>query len=91
MMSIKPALFTASDSVRFFFDPPRPAKVKKGAGLKSLLIRCPITSRLTDSGQTIEENLWADAKVKSQKLSCSHCGNVHSWTKKDVVLGRPLR
>ena len=90
-MSAKPASFTDSNPVRFFFDPPRRAKVKQGSTMKSLLIRCPTTSRLTDTGQTIEEKLWAAAKVKSQKLTCSHCGSVHSWTKKDVVLGRPLR
>jgi hypothetical protein len=91
MMSAKPESFTASNQVRFFFDPPRPAKVKPGSSLKSLLIRCPTTSRLTDTGQTIEEKLWATAKVRTQKVSCSHCGTVHNWTKKDVVLGRPLR
>jgi hypothetical protein len=74
---------------RFYFDPPRPAKVKRGPTLKSLLVRCPSTSRLTDTGRTIEEGLWEAAKVKAAKVTCSHCGGVHTWTKKDVVLGRP--
>ena len=77
--------------MRFFFDPPRPVKAKRAPTVKSLLVRCPKTSRLTDTGQTIEEKLWAGATVKSQKVACSHCGSVHSWNKKDVVLGRPLR
>jgi len=89
MMSAKPESFTASDHVRFFFEPPQRTKPKRT--IKCLLIRCPATSRLTDTGQTIEEKLWADAKVKNQKVACSHCGSIHSWTKKDVVLGRPLR
>ena len=91
MMSAKPASCIDSEPVRFYFDPPRPAKQKRGANVKSLLVRCPTTSRLTDTGQTIEENLWADAKVKNQKVACSHCGSVHTWAKKDVVLGRPVR
>ena len=77
--------------MRFYFDPPRPAKPARGANIKSLLVRCPATSRLTDTGQTIDEQLWPTAKVKSQKVNCLHCGSVHSWTKKDVVLGRKTR
>jgi hypothetical protein len=76
---------------RFFFDPPRPTKPATDSKLKSLLVRCPATSRLTDTGQTIDEKLWPLAKIKSQKLTCSHCGDVHHWNKKDVVLGRPCR
>ena len=91
MTSAKAASSTDSDPVRFYFDPPRPAKPKPQGNLKSLLVRCPTTSRLTDTGQTIEEHLWAAAKLTNQKLICSHCGNVHTWTKSDVVLGRPLR
>jgi hypothetical protein len=76
--------------MRFFFEPPRPAKTKQ-AVTKSMLVRCPTTSRLTDTGKTIEERLWATATVKTQKVNCLHCGSVHQWTKKDVVLGRPTR
>jgi len=28
--------------------------------------------------------------MKTQKFTCLHCGGVHTWTKEDVVLGRPL-
>jgi 5-methylcytosine-specific restriction endonuclease McrA len=77
-------------ATRFLFDPPRRPKAKPTAGIKSLLIRCPSTSKLTDTGRTIEEKRWATTKVKKQKFTCAHCGSVHSWTKEDVVLGRPL-
>jgi hypothetical protein len=76
---------------RFYFDPPRrKPKSKNGADLKSLLVRCPSTSKLTDTGRTIEQKLWAAAKLERQKFTCAHCGAVHSWTKADVVLGRPV-
>jgi len=75
---------------RFLFDPPRPRPKKTPANIKSLLVRCPSTSRLTDTGRTIDENLCEAASVKRQKLSGRHCGKVHSWEKADVVLGRPL-
>jgi hypothetical protein len=79
-------------ATRFLFDPPRPKpKAKIGAGIKSLLVRCPSTSRLTDTGRTIDEKRWPTAKVKTQKFTCEHCGAVHSWNKKDVILGRPLQ
>jgi hypothetical protein len=85
-------LFTGSEMAkRFYFAPPqRRGKPKAGAGLKSMLVRCPSTSKLTDTGRTIEEKLWPAAKMKPQKLTCGHCGAVHSWKKEDVVLGRPL-
>jgi hypothetical protein len=76
---------------RFYFEPPRRrAKPKAGTEVKSLLVRCPCTSKLADTGQTIEAGRWATAKVKRQKLACPHCGEVHSWAKSDVVLGRPM-
>jgi len=75
---------------RFYFDPPRRTKAKAGADLKSLLVRCPSTSKLTDTGRTIEQKLWPAAKMVRQKFTCAHCGAVHSWTKADVILGRPL-
>jgi len=77
-------------ATRFLFDPPRPRPKKASTNIKSLLIRCPSTSRLTDTGRTIDEKSWPDAKVKRQKFTCAHCGKVHSWEKADVVLGRPL-
>jgi len=77
-------------ATRFLFDPPRRPKPKPGAGIKSLLVRCPSTSKLTDTGQTIQEEHWPAAKLKTQKLTCAHCGGIHSWTKSDVILGRPL-
>ena len=74
---------------RFYFEPPqRRPKPKVGASLKSLLVRCPSTSKLTDTGRTIEEKRWQAAKVKTQKFTCAHCGSIHTWTKKDVILGR---
>jgi hypothetical protein len=73
---------------RFFFDPPRRPKSKTGPNIKSLLVRCPSTSKLTDTGRTIEANRWPMAKLKTQKVTCTHCGGVHTWTKKDVILGR---
>jgi hypothetical protein len=75
---------------RFLFEPPRRPKAKIGAGIKSLLVRCPSTSRLTDTGRTVEEKRWPDTKMKAQKFTCAHCGKVHTWAKADVVLGRPL-
>jgi hypothetical protein len=75
-------------ATRFLFDPPRRPKTKPGPSIKSLLVRCPSTSKLTDTGRTIEEKRWPMAKVKTQKFTCAHCGDVHTWTKKDVILGR---
>jgi transposase len=71
-----------------FFETANPRKVKTGPVIKRLLVRCPSTAKLTATGQTIEEQLWERAKVKTPKFTCPHCSQVHSWTKKDVVLAR---
>jgi hypothetical protein len=73
---------------RFLFDPPRRPKVKTGPTIKSLLVRCCSTSKLTDTGRTIEEKRWSTAKLKTHKFTCAHCGGVQSWKKEDVILGR---
>jgi hypothetical protein len=76
---------------RFLFDPPRRPKTKPGMNIKSLLVRCPSTSKLIDTGNTMEQERWETAVVKTSKLKCTHCGQMHAWAKKDVILGRPLR
>ncbi len=55
---------------------------------KRILVRCPSTAKLTPTGQTVEEETWAESKLKPRKVTCQHCNNVHAWTKKDVVLAR---
>ena len=65
-----------------------PTAKANGPVIKRLLVRCPATAKLTPTGKTIDELKWADAKVKSQKVDCPHCDQVHIWNKKDVVLAR---
>ena len=54
----------------------------RGPIIKRILIRCPSTAKLTPSGQTIREDLWAKAKVKSNNLNCPHCGQSHPGQRK---------
>ena len=70
-----------------FFATTAPKETKRPI-IKRILVRCPSTAKLTPTGKTIEESLWAAAKVKNHKLTCPHCLQVHTWTKKDVVLAR---
>jgi hypothetical protein len=56
--------------------------------LKRILVRCAATGKLNVTGQTVDESLFPTAKLKNTKLTCAHCGLVHNWTKKDVVLAR---
>jgi hypothetical protein len=74
--------------MRYYFEKPRPRRATPPIIIKRILVRCPATSRLTETGQTINEQLWAAAKLKASKLTCPHCRQVHNWTKKDVVLAR---
>ena len=56
--------------------------------LKRILVRCPTTGKLTVTGQTVEEELWAETKLKAHKAACPHCQGTHAWSKNDVVLAR---
>ncbi len=55
---------------------------------KRLLVRCPSTAKLIPTGQTVEEEAWAETKLREHKVSCPHCQGTHAWNKKDVVLAR---
>ena len=70
------------------FDLTRALKPATGSVIKRILVRCPSTGRLTPTGKTVEESAWEETKLKSPRLSCPHCNQVHTWTKKDVVLAR---
>ena len=56
--------------------------------IKRILVRCAATARLTNTGQTIEERLFDSMNLTNNEFTCVHCGQVHRWTKKDVVLAR---
>jgi hypothetical protein len=66
----------------------RALKEPTGPVIKRILVRCPSTGKLTATGKTIEEGLWNETKLKLAKSACPHCRQLHSWTKKDVVLAR---
>lgn len=56
--------------------------------IKRILVRCPSTGKLSPTGQEVKESLWGETKLKLPRLTCPHCRQIHSWTKKDVVLAR---
>jgi hypothetical protein len=72
---------------RFYFDPPATTR-KAPNTLRRLLVRCPSTSKLIATGETIEEPLWAAISSKAGKFTCPHCHKVHAWVKNDVILAR---
>ena len=58
--------------------------------IKRILVRCPATAKLTATGQTVEEELWEEAKLKAHKVTCPHCssGNVRVVSRKDNLRPR---
>ena len=70
------------------FELTRAVKPTTGSVIKRILVPCPSTGRLTPTGKTVEESAWDGTKLNRPRLSCPHCGETHSWTKKDVVLAR---
>ena len=67
---LKPGLFTDSEMARrYYFEPPRrKPKPKAGADLKSLLVRCPSTSKLTDTGRTDSTRTLGGCKNEASKI-----------------------
>lgn len=72
---------------RFYFDPPTTRR-KAPNTMRRLLVRCQETSKLVPTGETTEEPLWITTKTRKGKFTCPHCGRVHTWVKKDVILAR---
>jgi len=66
----------------------RSLKPTSGPVIKRILVRCPSTGKLTPTGRTVEEAAWEQTTLERPRLTCPHCRQVHSWTKKDVVLAR---
>jgi len=63
-------------------------KVLVPAVIKRILVRCPSTGKLVATGKTVKESLWETTKLKLPKTTCPHCGQSHTFAKKDVVLAR---
>jgi hypothetical protein len=51
-------------------------------------VRCPVTKKLNVTGVVIEEDVFAATDLKPGRVACSHCGETHSWNKKEVILAR---
>ncbi len=74
--------------MHYYFEKPRNRKAVSDTVIKRILVRCPTTAKLTPTGKSIDEQLWAETKSETHKMTCPHCRQVHSWSKKDVVLAR---
>jgi hypothetical protein len=68
--------------------PQRSAKDPKPETLRRILVRCPGTAKLFDTGLTTKATEFAAIKVTDNELPCSFCGKVHRWAQENVVLGR---
>ena len=58
------------------------------AVIKRILVRCPLTKKLNVTGLVFEEDAFVAADLKPGRVACSHCGEIHSWKKKEVILAR---
>ena len=70
------------------FDLKRSLKPPNGSVIKRILVRCPSTGKLAETGRTVKESAWDKTKLDRPRLTCPHCRKVHNWTKSDVVLAR---
>jgi hypothetical protein len=68
--------------------PRRSVSPSKGPVIRRILVRCSRTSKLQDTGLTIDEGKFATTTFRNARVSCEHCGQVHYWTAKEVVLAR---
>lgn len=53
--------------------------------MATLLIKCPSTGKLVGTGMDFPKDSFASATLTNNKTRCSACGQIHTWSKKDVV------
>jgi hypothetical protein len=68
--------------------PTRRATIPPEQEVRRILVRCATTAKLTDTLRTIQVGAFASARLGRNKFVCAHCGQVHYWTTKDVLLAR---
>lgn len=54
-------------------------------GLK-VMITCPNTGEPLWTGILLDWSSWEAAELVQNKVSCYHCGAIHTWDKKDARL-----
>ena len=50
-----------------------------------LMIRCPSTGKLLSTGIAMDVATLKTASVTDNSVKCPHCGQLHTWSKNDVV------
>ena len=63
--------------------------------MPELLITCPNTNKPIETGIAMQKGPIADDAFQDNSLQCPHCGDVHSWSSKDVYFAgdppKPLK
>ena len=68
--------------------PRRSVRVRNEPDIKRILVRCSRTAKLILTGQTVKESEFESMRLTNNKLTCIHCGEVHRWSRENVVLAR---
>ena len=55
--------------------------------LRPLLIRCPNTNRLIDTGVATDPRTYETGTFSNNTTGCPHCGQPHTWSKENSLLG----
>jgi|SRR5205814_9859396 endogenous inhibitor of DNA gyrase (YacG/DUF329 family) len=57
-----------------------------GINSKQVTIRCPRTGKNVPTGVAMDEESFKSATLKDNSVQCPHCGEMHTWQKKDAFL-----
>ena len=55
--------------------------------VRSLLIRCPRTNRLIDTGAATDPRTYESGTFLNNSTGCPYCGEMHTWSKENTLLG----
>ncbi len=57
--------------------------------MPELLYRCPHTQEEISLGISMDADSFEKATFDYRTIKCSHCGEQHTWEKRDVYLQKP--
>ena len=59
----------------------------KTVAARPLLIRCPRTNRLIETGVAIDPMTYESGTFLNNSSGCPYCGEAHTWSKENTLLG----
>ena len=54
--------------------------------MAKVMIKCPTSGKPVFTGMAMDKSSFEVASLSRNSVKCPHCGNMHTWDKKDAYL-----